>query len=164
MVVKEPKKEVSLFPLIIGKAINFKIVGTGYEEMPKAFNPKKGTVHRAIVSCPVCGSTIDSVNLRKLFKNEKTGQRQIAVALHKEGTNGKKYRISDEKDKITFEKAEEFLERKKERLLKEWGLNPVPDEPTPEGKGRGAERAFSVRSYNMNTWGDLFNSRQKLAL
>jgi len=43
-------------------------------------------------------------------------------------------------------------------------MDPVPDEPTPEGKGRGAERAFSVRNYGMNTWGDLFNARQKLAL
>ena len=34
----------------------------------------------------------------------------------------------------------------------------------PEGKGRGAERAFSVRNYGLNTYGDLFNSRQKLAL
>jgi adenine-specific DNA methylase len=48
--------------------------------------------------------------------------------------------------------------------MAEWGMDPVPDEPTPEGKGSGAERAFSVRNYGMNTWGDLFNSRQKLAL
>jgi adenine-specific DNA methylase len=40
----------------------------------------------------------------------------------------------------------------------------VPNEATPKGKGRGAERAFSVRNYGLNTWGDLFNSRQKLAL
>jgi len=40
----------------------------------------------------------------------------------------------------------------------------VPDEATPEGKGKGAERAFSVRNYGLNTYGDLFNSRQKLAL
>jgi len=46
----------------------------------------------------------------------------------------------------------------------EWGMDPVPDEPTPEGKGRGAERAFSVRNYGLDTWGDLFNTRQKLAL
>lgn len=161
---KKPKKEVSLFPFITGKEVKFKIIGTGYEEMPKTFDPKKGTVHRAIVFCPVCGSTIDSPNLRKIFKSGKAGQRQIAVVLHKEGTNGKKYRIAINKDKAIYEKAEILLKEKKEHLLKEWGINPVPDEPTPEGKGRGAERAFSVRNYNMNTWGDLFNSRQKLAL
>ena len=48
--------------------------------------------------------------------------------------------------------------------MDEWGIDPVPDEETPEGKGKGAERAFSVRNYDLNTWGDLFNPRQKLAL
>jgi len=63
-----------------------------------------------------------------------------------------------------FREAEEYLKVKREKLMLEWGMDPVPDEETPEGKGRGAERAFSVRNYGMNTWGDLFNSRQKLAL
>ena len=56
---------------------------------------------------------------------------------------------------------------KSEQLTLEWGMNAVPDEPLPpEGKGSGAERAFSVtRNYGiLNTWGDLFNARQKLAL
>jgi adenine-specific DNA methylase len=48
--------------------------------------------------------------------------------------------------------------------MREWGMDPVPDEPTPEGRGRGAERAFSVRNYGMTTWGSLFNARQQLAL
>jgi len=51
-----------------------------------------------------------------------------------------------------------------EELRKKWEIEPIPDEPTPEGKGKEAERAFSVRNYGLNTWGDLFNSRQKLAL
>jgi putative DNA methylase len=37
------------------------------------------------------------------------------------------------------------------------GIDLVPDEPTPDGKGKRAERAFSLRSYNMNTWGDIFS-------
>lgn len=40
----------------------------------------------------------------------------------------------------------------------------MPDEPTPVGGGRGAGRAFSVQKYGMMTFGDLFTSRQKLAL
>jgi len=56
------------------------------------------------------------------------------------------------------------MEEKRQKLMDEWGIDPVPDEPTPKGKGRGAERAFSVRNYGLNTYGDLFNSRQKLAL
>ena len=88
----------------------------------------------------------------------------VAVVLHKAGQSGKKYRIPTEKDVRIFKEAQECFKEKREKLMMEWGMDPVPDEPTPEGKGRGAERAFSVRNYGLNTWGDLFNSRQKLTL
>jgi adenine-specific DNA methylase len=88
----------------------------------------------------------------------------VAVVLNASKRQGKTYRLATEKDLEVFKKAEEYLMEKREQLMKEWGIDPVPDEPTPEGKGRGAERAFSVRNYNLNTLGDLFNSRQKLAL
>jgi len=77
---------------------------------------------------------------------------------------GKHYRLATDKDLEIFKEAEKYLEEKRQKLTNEWGIDPVPDEPTPEGKGKGAERAFSVRNYGLNAWGDLFNSRQKLAL
>jgi adenine-specific DNA methylase len=46
--------------------------------------------------------------------------------------------------------------------LKKWGLSPIPDEPTPLSNGSGAERAFNLRNYNLDTWGKLFNQRQLL--
>jgi hypothetical protein len=49
-------------------------------------------------------------------------------------------------------------------LISQWGIDPVPDEPPPDGKAKRAERAFSLRNHNMNTWGDIFNARQKLSL
>lgn len=128
------------------------------------FNSENGTVARAVATCPVCGSTIDANTTRKLFQEAKAGQRMVAVVLHHPKRQGKVYRIATENDMRIFEDAEEYLKKKREKLMVEWGMDPVPDEPTPEGKGRGAERAFSVRNYGMNTWGDLFNSRQKLAL
>lgn len=161
---KKNKKKVALYPYVEGKRVQFKIVGTGYEEMPKGFKPEKGTISRAVATCPVCGSTIDANTTRKLFQEGKTGQRMIAVVTKKERETGKKYRLVTEKDMTVFFEAEEYLQRKREKLLIKWGMDPVPDEETPDGKGKGAERAFSVRNYALNTWGDLFNSRQKLAL
>ncbi|MGA3291208.1 MAG: DUF1156 domain-containing protein [Candidatus Bathyarchaeia archaeon] len=161
---RKPNKKVALYPYVSEKEVLFKIVGSGYEPMPESFNPEKGTVLKAIATCPVCGSTMDSSSLKKLFKEGKSGQKQVAVVLHTEGTSGKKYRIVTVDDENTFKKSELFLEEKRKCLEKEWGINPVPDELTPEGKGRGAERAFSLRGFNLNEWGDLFNSRQKLAL
>src|SRR5207248_4006810 len=43
-------------------------------------------------------------------------------------------------------------------------LSLVPEEPTPLGGGTGAGRAFSQRHYGMDRFGDLFTSRQLLAL
>ncbi|MCL0077447.1 DUF1156 domain-containing protein, partial [Dehalococcoidia bacterium] len=161
---KKDKKKVSLFPYVGGREVRFKIVGTGYEPMPPDFDPTNGTVSKAVATCPACGSVVDANTTRSLFQEGSSGQRMLAVVLHKSGTNGKRYRIATDEDVKTFQKAEEYLKEKQAKLMAEWGMDPVPDEPTPEGKGRGAERAFSVRNYGMNIWGDLFNPRQKLAL
>ncbi|MEM3927764.1 MAG: DUF1156 domain-containing protein [Archaeoglobaceae archaeon] len=159
---KKDKKKIALMPFVEGGEVKFKIVGDGYEEMPANFNPEKGTVARAVANCLVCGSTVDDKTVRKLFQQGKSGQRMIAVVLNSK--KGKIYRIATQKDIDAYRKAEEYLKEKRAKLMEEWGIDPVPDEPTPEGKGRGAERAFSVRNFGLNTYGDLFNSRQKLAL
>jgi len=156
--VKKENKKVALKPFINNGKVEFEIV-----ENPD-FDPTKGTVSRAIATCLVCGSTVDANTTRKLFQEGKSGQRMVAVVLHHPNRQGKTYRLATEKDLGVFKEAEKYLEDKRKKLMEEWGFDPVPDEPTPEGKGRGAERAFSVRNYGLNTWGDLFNSRQKLAL
>jgi adenine-specific DNA methylase len=161
---KKGSRKVSLYPFLDHGKIEFKIVGSGYEKIPDDFNPGNGTVHKAIVKCPSCGFIIDSNTLRSLFLQRKTNQRLIAVVLREKGLRGKKYRIANETDKAIYQSAKSLLIEKRAFLSKEWGIDPVPDESTPSGKGRGAERAFSVRNYGMNRWGDLFNSRQKLAL
>ena len=161
---KKAKKKVALYPLGDNGAVNFKIVGDGYAPMPGDFDPTKGSVSRAVAVCPLCGRTVEAKLTRQLFQEGKAGQRMIAVVTHSPGTTGKRYRVATDADLAAFLEAEACLAEKQEKLTLEWGMGAVPDEPTPEGKGSGAERAFSVRNYAMNTWGDLFNARQKLAL
>jgi len=157
---KKNNKKVALYPYVEGKEVKFKIVGDGYEKMPSGFNPEKGTVSRAIAVCPVCGSTVDDKTTRKLFQQGKSGQRLVAVVLHKPGTSGKRYRLATEKDMEVFREAERYLEEKRQKLMDEWGIDPVPDEDLPPKETLG----FRVQRYGMLKWGDLFNSRQKLAL
>jgi adenine-specific DNA methylase len=173
---KKEKKMISLYPFVHKGRVEFAIVKKNKDEwqvvessipgfspkVPFNFEPENGTVSRAIAVCPVCGGMVDDKQVRRLFKDGKAGQRMVAVVLSK--PKGKAYRLATEKDVEFYRKAEEYLEEKRKKLWEEWGIDPVPDEPTPEGRGRGAERAFSVRNYGLNTWGDLFNSRQKLAL
>ena len=159
---KKNNKKVALYPYVDGKEVKFKIVGDGYEKMPEGFDPSKGTVSRAIATCPVCGYTVDDKTTRKLFQEGKAGERMVAVVSHKPGTTGKRYRLATKKDLEVFSEAEKYMEEKRQKLMDEWGIDPVPDEPL-----RRVPVTFGVINvwvYGMNTWGDLFNSRQKLAL
>lgn len=144
------------------KRVDFEIVGQNGERID--FDPEEGTVSRANVRCPVCGTRIDDETTRRLFREGKAGQRMVAVVLHHHKRSGKTYRLVTEGDLSAYRAAEEALEAKRQALWNEWGLDPVPDEPTPLGGGPGAERAFSVYKYGLTCWGDLFNPRQKLAL
>ena len=157
---KKDKKKVALFPYIEDGAARFRILGDGYEEMPEVFDPKNGTVARAVATCPVCGSVVDAKTTRRMFQEGKTGQRMVAVVLHHPKKRGKTYRVATEEDMRVFSEAEAWLDETRERLILEWGMDPVPDEVLPPIGTLG----FRIQRYNMNTWGDLFNPRQKLAL
>ncbi len=152
-----------------GQPVAFEIVARGkeadsgrYAPWPEGFDPESGSVRRAIVTCPACGATINDKITRRLFQQGFSSQRMVAVVLATKG--GKTYRLPTEADLQAYRAAEEALKRKVDALREDWGMEPVPGEPTPEGKGRGAERAFSVRNYGLRSWGDLFNPRQQLSL
>ncbi|MEO0274898.1 MAG: DUF1156 domain-containing protein [candidate division WOR-3 bacterium] len=157
---RKENKEVSLYPYIKDNRVEFKIVGDGYESMPDNFDPEKGTVSRAIATCLVCKGVVDDKTVRKLFSEGKASQRMVAVVLHHPNRQGKTYRLATEKDVEVFKEAERYLEEKRKKLMEEWGIDPVPDEEMPPKETLG----FRVQRYGMLKWGDLFNSRQKLAL
>ncbi|MEM3723897.1 MAG: hypothetical protein QW179_05615, partial [Candidatus Hadarchaeales archaeon] len=118
------------------------------------------TVRGAVATCPVCGSTVDDDKVRKLFQEGKSGQRMVAVVLHHPKKPGKFYRTPVENDLKVCREAEAYLVEKRRKLMNEWGFDPVPDEPMPPKETLG----FRVQRYGILKWGDLFNSRQKLAL
>ena len=158
-------KPVTLFPYEEAGSVAFQIVGTGYEPMPNDFDPAKGTVARGVVTCPLCKSTIPAPETRRLFQEGLAGERMLTVVTIHPNAKGKRYQIATDADMTVFNAARERIAEKRESLSVEWGLDPVPDEPTPKGTGSGAER-FVTRcpNYNMNSYGALFNPRQQLAL
>ncbi|HEC63073.1 MAG TPA: DUF1156 domain-containing protein [Candidatus Acetothermia bacterium] len=157
---KDKRVALRMVPDRENRRVDFQLV----EGKAMDFDPGKGTVARAVVECPVCGSRIDADTTRRLFREGKSGQRLVAVVLHHPDRQGKSYQRATESDLGAYRAAEAALEGKREQLRADWGMDPVPDEPTPVGGGPGAERAFSVYKYGMIRWGDLFNARQKLAL
>lgn len=122
------------------------------------FDPSVGTVKGAVVTCPVCGGTIDADTTRQLFREGKSSQRMMAVVLHHPIYSGKIYRLPTKRDLQAYHAAEKALEDKRQKLWNEWGIDPVPGEPLL------FKSAQQLPKYGMPKYGDLFNSRQKLAL
>ena len=161
---KNAKRKIALFPEKANGQVAFRIVGTGYGTIPKGFDPAKGTITRAVVTCPLCKGTIPAAETRRLFQAGKAGERLLVVVTCPPKGSDKHYRLATDEDNAIFDRAENLLSEKQEMFREEWGIDPVPDEPTPKLKGRGAERGIPIHNYNLNTYGDLFNARQQLTL
>lgn len=116
-----------------------------------------GTMSRSGASCPLCGVIMTMEDLRAEGRAGRLGYQMTSVVV--EGENGKEFRLPTS-DEITI--AAEATERLGDVFADvPFGL---PDEPTPEGGGSGASRAFSLRGYGLNRWMQLFTPRQLLAL
>ena len=156
----KPKKRVALYPYVENREVRFKIVGDGYEPMPDAFDPAKGSVSRAVAVCPVCGGVVEANLTRKLFQEGKAGERMVAVVTHKSGTSGKRYRAAIDDDIIVFREAEAYLVEMREKLTLESGMDPVPD----ESMDTKDPNTVAGRGYGFSEWSQLFNARQRLIL
>jgi len=153
--VKKENRKVAIKIIPHGKKNTFEIK----EGKNIDFDPDTGTISRAKVMCPCCNSGLSDNEVRKQFQENKAGQMMIVVVLNHPQKQGKTYRLALEKDKEIFQEAEKSMESKRKKLLSELGFEPVPDEELPFMSG-----VFNVPLYGMKKWGDLFNSRQKLAL
>ncbi|WP_370004706.1 DUF1156 domain-containing protein [Methanothermobacter sp. KEPCO 2] len=153
---RKKNRKIALQPLVTGEGVEFEIV-----EDPD-FDPSRGTISRAIVTCPVCGSTIPANDTRRLFQEGEAGERLIVVALTHPQRRGKTYRLATENDLEAYMEAQGYLEKKRDELMDQWGIDPVPDEPIRRVPFKFG--VINVWVYGLDTWGGLFNARQKLAL
>ena len=150
------------------------------------FEPKKEsevhgpTVARAKATCLCCGSVLPPDRVRSQLANQNGGAdvifndkgersggaRLLAVITIKENSIGKNYRISQHKDYNVLIKAQDSIMA----IYNQWNdsgkgdVCPIPFEATPKGGGSGAGRAFSIHSYGILRYKNLFSNRQLLSL
>jgi len=134
------------------------------------FHPKsESEVQSPIVkgfkaTCPVCGYTTPYRRVREQLqqKNGGTKDAKLIAVITLKPDGRRDFRLAEERDLKAVQKAFSALEKMKREHKGRLPL--IPTEPTPDSRGPGASRAFSLRKYNINTWGDLFTPRQALAL
>ncbi len=142
----------------VNKRVNFEIV----ENLP-ASEVQNGTVQRGNATCPVCGYTTPVASVRRQMKEKHGGAdtaRLVCVVTTHARTSGRTYRLPEEKDLIVIKKVKNVLCKKIEK-----DDEITPNEPLPVNPGEiDTTLGFRVQSYGINTWKDLFTSRQLLAL
>jgi putative DNA methylase len=162
---KKDTSHVALYPDISDGGLRFRIVGDGHDPWPQGFDPDRGTVSNGVATCLLCGTPVDDKTVRRLFHEHRTGQQMVAVVSHYPRRQGKIYRVATPEDESIYCEAGAALQQKRERLMLEWGLDPIPDEPiSKERPSPNARGASGLTRFEINTWGDLFNLRQRLTL
>ena len=134
---------------------------------------RAGTVSRAKATCLCCGKSLAPTRVRAQLSEQRGGAdvifdangnriggaRLLAVVAVKEGQSGRQYRVGAEKDYgPVFAAQKRVTELTKEK--REDGLSAIPDELLPPAGTLG----FRVQRYGMMKWGDLFSSRQQVAM
>jgi adenine-specific DNA methylase len=164
---------LQIVPRPRAKRVDFQIIvkergGWVDQDDPKTKieDPKfDGTVKRGSATCPCCGYTTPVARVREQIKGRKGGAndaRLFSVVTAHPAQDTRTYRLPNKRDFCAVDTAVSALEKRKASHKQRLSL--VPDEPTPQGGGKGAGRAFSQRIYGMNTFGDMFTSRQLVSL
>ncbi|MFA4958374.1 MAG: DUF1156 domain-containing protein [Candidatus Cloacimonas sp.] len=174
------RKKVALKPVV--KRMDGDVPSVDFE----IFEPKKEsevhgpTVARAKATCLCCGSVLPPDRVRSQLANQNGGAdvifndkgersggaRLLAVITIKENSIGKNYRISQHKDYNVLIKVQDSIMA----ICNQWkdsgkgDVCPIPFEATPKGGGSGAGRAFSIHSYGILRYKNLFSNRQLLSL
>jgi len=157
---KNKKKNVFLLPRITDKKVEFEICGDGYNKTPKEFDPTKGTISKGVVECPSCHSPISKKELKKLFQKGEVGQQLNVIVTYRKGKVGKKYRLPNERDLLSYKIAEKKLKNKIKELEKKSLDYPIPHESLPYDP----RNLWVVNYLKDNFFSNLFNSRQNLEL
>lgn len=130
-------------------------------EPKRAAEVENGTVNRGSATCPVTGYTTPVESVRRQLKSRRGGAddaRLFAVVTTRPDVQGRFYRLPTPADAQAVAAAAAELERRK--AAHTGALSLVPDETLDV---RGIRHTWAM-IYGMERWGDLFTSRQALAL
>lgn len=113
-----------------------------------------GTNKRSNATCPCCGFTTGRERIVDQAKNDQVGETLLAVVCRDE-SGRRLYRTPTEQDLTSFATAKAEMQRLENLDPKRYMI----DEELPYLRS-----IFNVHVYSIDTWGKLFNPRQKLAL
>jgi putative DNA methylase len=159
---------LQLVPRPKAKRVDFKIIVKERGDWVDQVDPKEkitdpkfdGTLKRSSATCPCCGYTTSAERVRQQFRGRRGGAddaRLLCVVCLTPGTVGRIFRLPFKEDLHAIETAKFEVTR---RLKSHKGILPLaPNEELPYLRS-----IFNVQLLDVTSWGNLFSSRQLLAL
>ncbi len=138
------------------KRVQFEIVETKAEK-GLGFDPE-GFSKGGNATCPFCGAVADNEHIKNEGCSKRVNRQLMAIACTRQGDQGKVYLSADTLDSNQTP-SDAMLKKRIETLCRDSGIT-APDEPLPQQGTLG----FRIRPYGLETWGDLYTSRQMLCL
>ena len=156
---------LQIVPKLSERRVDFEIIERKGARWVNISDPKAevkdpgfdGTVRRGAAICPCCGYTTPAPNVRQQFKGRKGGAddaRLLAVVTMRNDTLGREYRLATMQDSQAVTKATIELQE----------LSRIQPSVMIEEKLPYLRSIFNINLLDVNSWGDLFTYRQKLAL
>ena len=152
---RKDRERVALEPVLDrdNNRVDFKVV----EGLDVTGDPAEATTTRGDTRCLLCGQVVKAAIIRELGWEGRIGATLTSVVLTNGKSSGKSYRIHTTEDANAYDAAVERLASLVQ--LHNGDLSLVPDEPIPYDP-----QNMKVRTYGMQSWKELFNARQLLAL
>ena len=133
-----------------------KKVSLGLETKPGKSSAQRGTTRRGSVTCPICGYTTKRSRI-ELQANQK-GFGIMPLAIIEINPKGKRrFRLFEDQDFEAWKLAEKEIEKIRKSKMERYSA--IPNEALPYLRS-----IFNVHVYGIRRWGDLYTSRQVLAL
>ena len=152
---KTMTKKIAVQPILKDKEVTFELFDTSITPLPPDYNPKRGTISRAIIKCPFCENTVPAKQTRKLFKEHQHSFILVAIVYQKPEDRNKYYRLPTQEEKQQARQIKDYLNALVVKLQKKWrGLPPVPTEPLKNNP------TANPVNYGLTTYSDLFTDRQ----
>ena len=156
------KKNISLKAKISNKTITF-VTSNSKKVLEPTIGNKTG-------KCLSCGYIHTNIEMRKALMSGLGDEQQLVSIFTKLKNKGKFYHAITAEDIKLYEKCSKELEKRRDKFIEEYGIDPVPNDiiNTPNGKeykeGGSHWDALSVVTHGYTRWNQLFNDRQMLCL
>ena len=163
----DKKNNVSMYPIVKGKKITFRVVGGRYGEVPSDHDVE-GNSTGNYVTCQRCHNTIKPKDVNRLL--QRNLDEQMIIVVERPSKGKKMFAVPTTKDIAAYDACRKKLTKARHTFIEKHGIDPIPTEPIemPDGQEYGSNGVYwsfnRLLHCGQTKYEHLYNDRQQLVL